>query len=144
MNLLLDTHIWLWMHLEPWKLSSEVTHAVTDPLNELWLSPISIWELMLLVEGKKVTVNEPLDIFVAKSQKESSLREAAFTWAVVEELRYTSPRHRDPADPVPGSHRKEILRPDALIPSDRRLLEPLPGLKVMANNPWVRRQRHSS
>ena len=98
MNLLLDTHIWLWMHLEPWKLSSEVTHKVTDPLNELWLSPISIWELMLLVEGKKVSVNEPLDIFVAKSQKESSLREAAFTWAVVEELRYTLLRHRDPAD----------------------------------------------
>jgi PIN domain nuclease of toxin-antitoxin system len=133
MNLLLDTHIWLWMHLEPWKLSSEVTHTVTDPLNELWLSPISIWELMLLVEGKKVTVNEPLDIFVAKSQKESSLREAAFTWAVVEELRYTSPRHRDPADRFLAATAK--FYDLTLITSDRRLLEPLPGLKVMANNP---------
>ena len=133
MNLLLDTHIWLWMHLEPWKLSSEVTHKVTDPLNELWLSPISIWELMLLVEGKKVSVNEPLDIFVAKSQKESSLREAAFTWAVVEELRYTLLRHRDPADRFLAENAK--FYDLTLVTSDRRLLEPLPGLKVMANNP---------
>jgi PIN domain nuclease of toxin-antitoxin system len=133
MNLLLDTHIWLWMHLEPWKLSSEVTHKVTDPLNELWLSPISIWELMLLVEGKKVSVNEPLDIFVAKSQKESSLREAAFTWAVVEELRYTLLRPRDPADRFLAATAK--FYDLTLVTSDRRLLEPLPGLKVMANNP---------
>ena len=72
MNLLLDTHIWL--RDAPGAVEVElelVTHTVvTDPLNgNLWLSPISIWELMLLVEGKKVTVNEPLDSFSLRSRR---------------------------------------------------------------------------
>jgi PIN domain nuclease of toxin-antitoxin system len=131
MNLLLDTHIWLWSHREPWRLSSEVTRALTDPRNELWLSPISTWELILLVEGKRVTLNEPLDAFVVKSQKELSLREAAFSWAVADELRYTVLRHRDPADRLLVATAK--FYDLTLITADRRLLEPLPGLKVMAN-----------
>src|SRR5205823_2142007 len=43
-NLLLDTHVWVWSHVEPDRLTSRVTAALTDVGNELWLSPISIWE----------------------------------------------------------------------------------------------------
>jgi len=50
MKLLLDTHIWTWSQLEPWRITSEVTKKLGDPRNELWLSPVSIWELVLLVE----------------------------------------------------------------------------------------------
>jgi PIN domain nuclease of toxin-antitoxin system len=131
MNLLLDTSIWLRMHREPWKLSSEVTQVVTDPQNELWLSPVSVWELTLLVEGKKITLGEQLDVFVLKSQKELSLREAAFSWAVADELRYTVLPHRDPADRFLVATAK--VYDLTLVTSDRILMEPLPGLKVMAN-----------
>jgi PIN domain nuclease of toxin-antitoxin system len=131
MNLLLDTHVWLFMHREPSKLSSEVTRAVTDPQNELWLSPVSVWELILLVEGRRVVLTESLDRFVSKSQKELSLREAAFTWGVAEELRYTILNHRDPADRFIVATAK--FYDLTLVTSDRRLIEPLPGLKVMAN-----------
>ena len=131
MNLLLDTQIWLRMHREQWKLSSEVTQAVTDPRNELWLSPVSVWELILLVEGKRIELAEPVDSFVMKSQKELLLREAALTLAVAEELRYTITSHRDPADRFLAATAK--VYDLTLVTSDRRLLEPLPGLKVMAN-----------
>jgi PIN domain nuclease of toxin-antitoxin system len=131
MNLLLDTNVWLYMHREPWRLSSEVTRAVTDPQNELWLSPVSVWELTLLVEGKRVVLTESLDRFVTKSQKELLLHEAAFTWGVAEELRYTILGHRDPADRFIVATAK--FYDLTLVTSDRRLIEPLPGLKVMAN-----------
>jgi PIN domain nuclease of toxin-antitoxin system len=131
MNLLLDTNVWLFTHREPWKISSEVTRAVTDPQNELWLSPVSVWELTLLVEGKRVVLTESLDRFVTKSQKELLLREAAFTWGVAEELRYTILSHRDPADRFIVATAK--FYDLTLVTSDRRLIEPLPGLKVMAN-----------
>ena len=55
-KLLLDTHIWLWIHREPWKLTSEVTSALTDPENELWVSSVSIWELVTLIEKRRVTI----------------------------------------------------------------------------------------
>ncbi len=54
MKLLLDTHIWIWSAPEPWKLSSEVAREITQPENPLFLSPVSIWELTLLSERKRV------------------------------------------------------------------------------------------
>jgi PIN domain nuclease of toxin-antitoxin system len=131
MNLLLDTQIWLRMHREQWKLSSEVTQALTDPRNELWLSPVSVWELILLVEDRKITLVESVDSFVVRSRKELLLHEAALTWAVADELRYTLLPHRDPADRFLAATAK--VYDLTLVTSDRRLIEPLPGLKVMAN-----------
>ena len=55
-NLLLDTHIWLWSHAEPDRLSKRVAGALADDLNQLWLSPISIWEFLLLTERGRVRV----------------------------------------------------------------------------------------
>jgi len=43
-KLLLDTHIWLWALLEPEKLARRVRDALGLGENELWLSPISVWE----------------------------------------------------------------------------------------------------
>jgi PIN domain nuclease of toxin-antitoxin system len=48
MKLLLDTHLWLWYALGEAKLSENLRRAIADPSNELWLSPISIWEALLL------------------------------------------------------------------------------------------------
>ena len=31
MKLLLDTRIWIWTHLEPWKISSEITKELGSP-----------------------------------------------------------------------------------------------------------------
>ena len=48
MILLLDTHIWLWNSLEPDRLSPRVAKELDNLENEIWLSPVSIWELRLL------------------------------------------------------------------------------------------------
>lgn len=54
MRLLLDTHILLWALLEPARLSKRVATALQDPANELWVSPISTWEMILLAEKGRV------------------------------------------------------------------------------------------
>ena len=48
MKLLLDTHIWLWGLAEPKRLSRQVYRELTDTKNELWISPVSTWEILLL------------------------------------------------------------------------------------------------
>jgi len=53
-NLLLDTHIWLWSHAEPERLTKRVAAALADDSNQLWRSPISIWEFLLLTERGRV------------------------------------------------------------------------------------------
>ena len=56
MKLLLDTHIWLWSLLEPERLGSQVRLALEKNGNELWLSPISVWEALMLVERGRLVV----------------------------------------------------------------------------------------
>ena len=55
MRLLLDTHIWLWSLLEPRKLNRRVVKQLKNEDNELWLSPISIWEILILCEKKRLS-----------------------------------------------------------------------------------------
>jgi PIN domain nuclease of toxin-antitoxin system len=64
MRILLDTHIWLWYGLGNPKLSQNLQTAIADPDNELWLSPISIWEALLLAEKGRMAL--PPDILAPR------------------------------------------------------------------------------
>jgi PIN domain nuclease of toxin-antitoxin system len=50
MQLLLDTHIWIWSVSEPDRLSAKVRKALEGSDSDLWLSPISVWEAMILFQ----------------------------------------------------------------------------------------------
>jgi PIN domain nuclease of toxin-antitoxin system len=130
MKLLLDTHIWLWIHREPWKLTSEVNHALADPENDLWLSPVSVWELVVLLEKKRVSLREDLGHWVEKSKRELSLREAPFSWEVSNEIPFTQLAHRDPGDRFLVATAKAYQL--TLVTADERLLR-VPALSVLPN-----------
>jgi len=44
-KLLLDTHVLLWAHAAPERLSVEATDAIEDPYNDLYVSSISVAEI---------------------------------------------------------------------------------------------------
>ena len=76
-RILLDTHIWLWYRLGDPKLTSPIKSAIEDSENKLWLSPISIWEALLLAEkGRIILPPEPI-IWVRSVLQELELREAS-------------------------------------------------------------------
>jgi PIN domain nuclease of toxin-antitoxin system len=54
MKLLLDTHIWICYLLGNPRLSETLQKAIADETNELWPSPISIWETLLLAEKGRI------------------------------------------------------------------------------------------
>lgn len=130
MNLLLDTHIWIWNDLEPWKLSSAVNREMAKAENELWLSPISIWELTLQVEKKRIALNQDVRSWVDESLQDLRLREAPLTWQVAHQLRSTMLGHRDPADRFLIATAKTYDL--TFVTADEALLN-APGLKVLPN-----------
>ena len=67
MRLLLDTHIWIWHVGAPDKLKKNVSRAIEDEANELWLSPISIWELSILVRKGRIEIDDDIDVWVSKT-----------------------------------------------------------------------------
>ena len=56
MKLLLDTHILLWGLLEPERLNRQAALELKDSKNEIWLSPISVWEIMILAEKGRIVL----------------------------------------------------------------------------------------
>ena len=62
MKLLLDTHIWLWYALGNPQLSDNLRSIIASDATELWLSPISVWEVMLLAEKGRISLqSSPTD-----------------------------------------------------------------------------------
>ena len=98
MRLLLDTHIWIWSLLQPAKLSSRVRAELESPDNELWLSPVSTWELLILIEKGRVSVDRDPVTWVAEVSRTVALREAPLTHEVAVESRVVDLPHQDPAD----------------------------------------------
>lgn len=98
MKLLLDTHIWLWALLEPERLSPAVRAALASAENELWLSPISVWEAMLLAERGRVRVDTTPAEWVERMVSALPRREAALTHDIAVASRRLTLSHEDPAD----------------------------------------------
>jgi PIN domain nuclease of toxin-antitoxin system len=129
---LLDTHIWLWLHGAPEKLSAPVTKALQNSENPLWVSPVSFWEILLLVEKGRLDLGfKPLDWFEAAAAR-VPVRDAWFTLEVAKELPRVNLPHRDPADRflVATARVYELT----LITADERLFG-VKGLSVLPNRP---------
>jgi PIN domain nuclease of toxin-antitoxin system len=130
MKLLLDTHIWLWSVLDPRRLSRKVSLALADPQNELWLSPISVWELATLHAKGRFRLPDELPAWVAKTVDGLQLTEAPLTVEValaVQTLRFN---HRDPADQFLAAAAKVFDL--TLVTADKKLAE-VDGIRVLHN-----------
>jgi PIN domain nuclease of toxin-antitoxin system len=64
MNLLLDTHIFLWAAMQPAKLSDPIRQALEDPANALFLSAASVWEMQIKAQIGKLQLSLPVEEFV--------------------------------------------------------------------------------
>ena len=98
MKLLIDTHIWLWSLLEPEHLSKRVRTALENPGNELWLSPISTWEALVLNEKGRVRLEPDASTWIATALSRAPLKEATLTHEIALATESVRLPHRDPAD----------------------------------------------
>lgn len=118
MNFLLDTHIWLWSQLEPKKLGRRVTAELSNTANELWISPVSVWEALTLMQKGRVRVENPYSW--AKRYTEQ-LREAPLTSEIVMAGLSLALPHADPADRFLAATAKVLGL--TLVTADRNLLD---------------------
>jgi PIN domain nuclease of toxin-antitoxin system len=56
-NLLLDSHVAVWWAQDPDKLVPEASALLADPMNDVWVSTASAWELALKVEAGKLMID---------------------------------------------------------------------------------------
>jgi PIN domain nuclease of toxin-antitoxin system len=130
LKLLLDTHIWIWSALEPDHLSRSVSKALADPANEIWISPISIWEILLLSQKKRLALQPDAEGFLSDALSRVPLKEATFTHEVALATPQVILHHHDPADRFLAASAKVYGL--TLVTSDRHLLAGK-GFSVLAN-----------
>ena len=98
MRLLLDTHIILWSTAEPENLTQGIRDELENISNELWFSPISVWEIVLLAEKKRISLGSDIVKAVREILRTVPLKEAAINSEVAIQSRLVNLPHQDPAD----------------------------------------------
>jgi PIN domain nuclease of toxin-antitoxin system len=98
MKILLDTHIWLWYLFGSDKLSDNLKTTLSDSDHELWLSPISIWETLILAEKGRITLIPTAQEWLQSAFEILEVKEAPLTNQIAILSRKIQLPHQDPAD----------------------------------------------
>jgi PIN domain nuclease of toxin-antitoxin system len=130
MKLLLDTHIWLWSVLEPTRLARRIASAIDNSENQLWLSPISVWELLMLTRKGRVKLDEDAVSWARRTVEQLQLHEAPLTFDVALETFTLNLAHSDPSDRLIAASAKVFDL--TLVTADQKLIV-APGVKVLSN-----------
>lgn len=130
MKLLLDTHIWLWSLGEPHRLSRRIAKELDNRQNELWLSPVSVWEAFLLSKKKRIQIATDFTTWLAASLSALPVIEAPLTFEVARTLPTLSVPHNDPADLFLAATAKAFEL--TLVTADRNLIR-TENISVLAN-----------
>jgi PIN domain nuclease of toxin-antitoxin system len=98
MSYLLDTHVLIWMTLEPERLSESVFKIVQGRKNRLFLSIASVWEMQVKLQIGKLNLMLPLDRFVQDLLDVNGLNILAIEASHVYGLADFPLIHKDPFD----------------------------------------------
>lgn len=88
----------MWSLLEPSRLGRRTAAALDDPANELWLSPISVWETLMLAERRRVVLQPDAERWVRACLERLPFREAPLNAEVAMASRALRIPSDDPAD----------------------------------------------
>ena len=98
MQLLLDTHSFLWFAGGNDRLSRKAREAIEDMSNAAYLSMASLWEMAIKINIGKLELPKPLGVLVSEQMRENEFK---MLRAEIEHFEiYTSLplHHRDPFD----------------------------------------------
>jgi PIN domain nuclease of toxin-antitoxin system len=127
MRLLLDTCTFVWLTVEPGRLSEVAVQALDSETNDLFLSHASIWEIHLKHLAGKLKLPQSPRIWISKQLTTRGITD----WPIdLETLHQSSEfplHHKDPFDRLiiaqASVHQLHIVTPDAAFrPYELRLI----------------------
>ena len=98
MRLLLDTHIFLWLISEQQRLSEATLNAISDRDNEVYLSVVSLWEVIIKHGRGRLRLPQPPDRYLPAQRERHQIASLPIDEACVLRLARLPNVHRDPFD----------------------------------------------
>ena len=121
MNLLLDTHIVIWWLSDPEKLAAPQATALANTATS-HVSDISLWEIALLTELKRIRLSLPLREWLELAVSPPRVVRCGITPAIAAQVaELPAEFHRDPGDRIIVS--TALVMGLTLVTSDRRIIE---------------------
>jgi PIN domain nuclease of toxin-antitoxin system len=98
MNLLIDSHEFIWWADSPQKLSSQTLSALLDKSNNIFLSSASVWEMQIKVQINKLSFRRGLKITIEMHRQQNALQILPINLFHIYELENLPFHHKDPFD----------------------------------------------
>lgn len=98
MNLLLDTHIFIWLQVALGNISTQRIQVLKNNQNALFLSLVSIWEMQIKIQNRKFSFPKPLSDIIKEQQTVNNLQILPITAEHIYELDNLPFHHKDPFD----------------------------------------------
>jgi PIN domain nuclease of toxin-antitoxin system len=127
-RLLVDTNAWLWMIANPQRLGPTAQELVEDRRNELFLSAVSSWEIVIKHAMGRLDLPASPETLIPEQMRRSGVTGLPIEHAHAIRVGALPPHHRDPfdrlliaqaqieslailtADPVFGRYAVEVVR----------------------------------
>ena len=135
-KLLLDTHIWLWAMIGSSRILKSFQRTFERALkaHRILVSPMSIWEIGMLVEKNKIKVDMDILDWVECALDTSGLELCSITPRIaIQSTKLTGEVHGDPVDRLLIA--TAFQSSSVLVTCDRKILEYAKGKFISAFNP---------
>ncbi len=127
-NILLDTHVWIWLSIEAFEKISPKAKRAIKKAQKKWISAISMWELCKLAEKGRIVFSIPLLEWITRSLYENEIFVAPLESEICVESCSLKGFHQDPADQIIVATARVLQLP--LISSDKRI-HSYKGIKII-------------
>lgn len=98
MRLLLDTHVWLWLALEPDRVSADVRAQIGRVDTEVHVSVATLWEVVIKTGLGKLSLPDPPETFWERQTRDSGIAALPIRPEHILDIAALPQVHRDPFD----------------------------------------------
>ena len=128
MNLLFDTHTFIWWSCNPEKLPPNLLSILIKPANTLYLSTASTWEIQIKIGIGKLSFKEDWAKIVAREIETNSIQILQINLEHTFALKKLPPIHKDPFDRMLIA---QVLTENFTIATNDSLIQQYPGIQTI-------------
>ncbi len=137
-KILLDTHVWIWAMVGDSRLKKQFQNAFkrASEANGILVSSMSIWEIGMLVEKKRIEIDMDVLDWVEQALDVPGVELCSVTPKIaIQSTRLVGEVHGDPIDRLLIATASEENA--VLITCDRKILDYAKGKYISAYNPCI-------
>lgn len=135
-KLLLDTHVWIWSMIGS-SILKKSFHSIFEKAlkaHNIFISPMSIWEMGMLVEKKRIEIDMDVLDWIEQALDIPGINLSAITPRIaIYSTRLIGKAHGDPVDRLLIATAAE--KNAVLVTCDRKILQYAKGKEISAFNP---------